>query len=124
MTMRSVVAAIAARRTHGSWTDSGVALKRTWSHRKKPSQPISSASRARPTIVRGSAQSPKFGMLIAYRMLSYPFRGVGVSARQWPDFRLTAKMARPAPVCLADAPTGWDFGHRLADMPLTRQKIG
>ena len=66
--IRSVPAAMAASRTHGSWTGSGVALKRMWSHRKKPSHPAASASRASSTMVRGSAQVPKFGMLMPYLM--------------------------------------------------------
>ncbi len=65
--IRSVVAAMAERATHGSPIGSVQdASTSMWSQRKNPSQPASSVSRASVTRIRGSAKSPKLGTLIPY----------------------------------------------------------
>ncbi len=69
-----VASAAAVSSTHGS----AICLRRdfawvTWSQTKSPSQPASSARRARSATTRGSAKSPKFGMSMAKRMSGYPW---------------------------------------------------
>ena len=64
--IRIRVVAIAERATHGS--SIGCCDQWIWSHRKKPSQPWSSASLASTASWRTSANAPKLGMVIPKRM--------------------------------------------------------
>jgi uncharacterized membrane protein YgaE (UPF0421/DUF939 family) len=67
--IRSVASAAAVSRTHGSAIVRRSALRCvTWSQTNNPSQPASSARRARSATTRGSAKSPKFGTSTAKRM--------------------------------------------------------
>ena len=68
--IRVVAITIAEKATHGS--SIGCCDQWIWSHRKKPSQPWSSASLASTASWRTSANAPKLGMVIPKRMALTP----------------------------------------------------
>ncbi len=67
--MVEVAKAAAVSATHGSTTSIGPGPNgKTWSHRKKPSQPALSADAAQSATRRASRPCPKFGMLRPIRI--------------------------------------------------------